>query len=188
MRHQWHCVFEAVNWTLRGIRSIDAPFGGIPTLPCGNFPHILPVVRNGTRGNIVDASLKHLYLGNPSTSYTWPPTWECMEYLLSIGDGTYPLTELPNVITVPEFISCTATFREMKWKYIQIFRNKDEKWLSERAILAPLHDIVNRINVSLIQWGCHHLQVSWLHDQWWRSCSLSNRVSKLHQTLMPSTT
>lgn len=56
------CAFEAVDWTLRDIRSIDAPFGGILTLLCGNFRQILSVVRNGTRANIVDACLKHSYL------------------------------------------------------------------------------------------------------------------------------
>ena len=75
------------------------------------------------------------------------------EYLLSIGDGTYPLTELPSVITIPEFISCTAaTLDEMKGKIYPNLQEhaQDEKWLSERAILAPLNDTVNHINASLI--------------------------------------
>ena len=74
------------------------------------------------------------------------------EYLLSIGDGTYPLTELPSVITIPEFISCTTTLDEMKGKIYPNLQEhaQDEKWLSERAILAPLNDTVNHINASLI--------------------------------------
>ena len=158
------CAFEAVDRTLRDIRSVDAPFGGIPTLLCGDFRQILPVVRNGTRANIVDASLKHSYLW-PSISVLHLTTnmrvhlrgdeqaGMFAEYLLSIGNGSYPHTELPNVITLPTFISCTETLEEMKrtiYPNLQDHAN-DDKWLSERAILAPLNDTVNRINASLIQ-------------------------------------
>ena len=38
------------------------------------------------------------------------------QYLLSIGDGRYPRTELPDVITLPDCITCTETFQEMKGK------------------------------------------------------------------------
>lgn len=158
------CAFEAVDRTLRDIRYIDAPFGGIPTMLCGDFRQILPVVRNGTRANIVDASLKHSYLWTSINILHLTTNMRVhlrgddqagmfSEYLLSIGDGTYPHTELPNIITVPEFINCTATLEEMKET---IYPNLQEhahngEWLSERAILAPLNDTVNRINAALIQ-------------------------------------
>ena len=159
------CAFEAVDRTLRDIRSTDAPFGGITTLLCGDFRQILPVVRNGTRANIVDASLKHSYLWQSITNlhlttnmrvYMWgdEQAGTFAEYLLSIGDGSYPNAdhELPDAIALPDFINCTQSFGEMKLKvYPNLSEHaQDSKWLSERAILAPLNDTVKRINDALI--------------------------------------
>ena len=132
------CAFEAVDRTLRDIQCFNAPFGGIPTLLCADFQQILPVVWNGTRANIVDASLKHSYLWKSinifylTTNMTVHLRGDAQAgmfvgYLLSIGD----------VITIPEFISCTATLDEMKEEiYPNLQENaQDEKWLSERAIM-----------------------------------------------------
>lgn len=130
------CAYEAADRTLRDIRSIDAPFGGIPTLLCGDFRQILPVVRNGTRANIVDASLKQCYLWQSITILHLTTNTRVhmrgdeqagmfARYLLSIGEGTYPHTdhELPDAITLPDFINCTQFFEEMKEKFTQIFQN-----------------------------------------------------------------
>ena len=57
-------VFEALDRSLRDIIGGQKIFGGIPTLLCGDFRQILPVVKNGTRANIVNASLKTSYLWN----------------------------------------------------------------------------------------------------------------------------
>ena len=75
------------------------------------------------------------------------------QYLLSIGDGRYPCTEPPDVITLPDCITCTETFQEMKEKIYPNLQDykQDEKWLAEHAVLAPLNDTVNWINVTLIQ-------------------------------------
>ena len=56
-----HCAFEAVDRALHDIRSVDAPFRGITTLLCGDFWQILPVVRNGTRANILISSWQYLW-------------------------------------------------------------------------------------------------------------------------------
>lgn len=49
---------EAVDRHLRDVRNRDLPFGGIPTVPGGDFAQILPVVRRGNRAQTVDASLQ----------------------------------------------------------------------------------------------------------------------------------
>ena len=54
---------EAVSRTLQDLRDDDdprklLPFGGIVVCFCGDFRQILPVVKGGTRGQIVSASLK----------------------------------------------------------------------------------------------------------------------------------
>jgi ATP-dependent DNA helicase PIF1 len=58
MMHQW--CFEAVDRSLRDIMSKNdplnevRPFGGMTVVLGGDFRLILPVVRKGTRQNIVD--------------------------------------------------------------------------------------------------------------------------------------
>jgi hypothetical protein len=59
-----------VDRTLQDITGIEKPMGGIPILLCGDFRQILPVVKNGTRANVVNASLKKSHLGNMSQSST----------------------------------------------------------------------------------------------------------------------
>jgi len=56
MQHK--LCFEAVNRTLQDIRRCNKLFGGIPTLFGGDFAQILPVVKNGNRGQTVDACLQ----------------------------------------------------------------------------------------------------------------------------------
>jgi hypothetical protein len=56
-------AFEAVSRMLQDLRDEDdprksLPFGGITVCFCGDFRQILPVVKKGTRGQIVDATLQ----------------------------------------------------------------------------------------------------------------------------------
>ena len=55
-------AYEALDRTLQDIRECSQPFGGIPTMFCGDFRQILPVIKNGTKANIIDASIKRSYL------------------------------------------------------------------------------------------------------------------------------
>ena len=36
--------------------------GGIPTLLCGDFRQCLPIIKNGSKANILEASLKNSYI------------------------------------------------------------------------------------------------------------------------------
>ena len=62
MQHK--CFFEAVNRTLNNICSTtdDSLFGNIPIVFGGDFAQILPVVRRGIRGAIVEACLQWSFL------------------------------------------------------------------------------------------------------------------------------
>ena len=60
MAHKF--CFESVDRTLRDITSIDMPFGDKVMVSGGDFRQVLPVVRNGTRFDIVQAALKNSYL------------------------------------------------------------------------------------------------------------------------------
>jgi hypothetical protein len=60
MQHKY--CFEAVHRMLTDIRDDDSLFGGIATVFGGDFAQILPVIRRGTRADIVAASLRNSFL------------------------------------------------------------------------------------------------------------------------------
>ena len=60
MTHRY--TFEALDRTLRDIMQKDKLFGGKTILFGGDFRQVLPVVRKGTREDVVNASLCHSYI------------------------------------------------------------------------------------------------------------------------------
>ena len=52
-----HAV-EAVDRTLRDLRGVDRPFGGMTVVLGGDFLQTLPVVQKGSREDIVDATIQ----------------------------------------------------------------------------------------------------------------------------------
>ena len=55
-------VFESIDRTMQDIRKHSLPFGGPTVLLAGDWRQILPVVRHGSRPDIVEATLKSSYL------------------------------------------------------------------------------------------------------------------------------
>ena len=55
-------VFEALDRTLKDIKSTNEIMAGIPVMLCGEFRQILPVIRSCTRDNIINACLKKTFL------------------------------------------------------------------------------------------------------------------------------
>jgi ATP-dependent DNA helicase PIF1 len=60
MQHQ--LMVEAVNKCLRDVTKNISVFGGIQEFFAGNWAHMLPVVPEGTRANIVNACLHQFYI------------------------------------------------------------------------------------------------------------------------------
>ena len=54
--------FEAVDCTLQDIRSNSTLFGGLPVILGGDFAQIPPVIKNGNRSSIIEASIKQSYI------------------------------------------------------------------------------------------------------------------------------
>ena len=118
-----HAAFEAVNRTLRYIREGDRPTGGIPTLLCGDFRQILPVVRHRTRANIVGACIKSSYLWDSVTVRHLETNMrvyilgdsaaaEFVTVLLSTGTGEYPKEEPPDVIQLSSALGTVMSTSE----------------------------------------------------------------------------
>lgn len=156
-------AYEAIDRTLQDIRGKQLPFGGIPTLLCGDFRQILPVVKNGTEANIIDACLKKSYLWNSVTTVHLhtnlralltedPKAASYSKFLLSVGDFSYPVTESPNIISLQDALNSSVSTENLIKTIFEDLPQKqhDDKWTLERAILAPLNETVDNINHQIL--------------------------------------
>lgn len=98
---------EALDRTMQDITDCNLPFGGKVMVFGGDFRQVLPVVRRGTRAQIVDSSLrmsplwtsmKKMHLTHNMRARTDP--W-FSDFLLRIGDGKEEVLD-PNLIRVPD--------------------------------------------------------------------------------------
>uniref|UniRef100_A0A453QHK2 ATP-dependent DNA helicase n=1 Tax=Aegilops tauschii subsp. strangulata TaxID=200361 RepID=A0A453QHK2_AEGTS len=152
---------EALDKSMRDIMDKpDLPFGGKTVVFGGDFRQVLPIVRKGTRAQIVDASLRRSEL------------WNCMhqlklvrnmrapndpwftEYLLRVGNGTEETNDdgeilLPTSICVPNKADDNGLDRLIDSIY-QPASLKDPKYITSRAILSTRNDCVDKINLKMI--------------------------------------
>ena len=89
-------VFKPIDRTMQDIRKKSSPFGGLTVLLAGDWRHILPVVRHGSRPDIVDATLESSYLWQIVTRLQLTQNMRAKlrgessqfaDFLLSIVDG-----------------------------------------------------------------------------------------------------
>ncbi|XP_071705259.1 uncharacterized protein [Rutidosis leptorrhynchoides] len=147
------CV-ENLDRSLRDIcrvdnpNSIDTPFGGKVIVFGGDFRQVLPVVTQGKREDIVDASLNYSYIwdhvtvlkltvnmrllglssgaSNVDNGNTVEDTRRFADWILNIGDGTLNSTDDDFLENLGNPTYC--------------------------AILAPTHEIVNIINDRMMEY------------------------------------
>ena len=157
-------AFEAVDRTLQDITGHKRPMGGIPTLFCGDFRQILPVVKNGTRANIVNANLKKSYLWDNIRVMNFNTNMrahlsgdeavaDIAKLLLTIGDGQIPLVAEPDTIVIPTDLGkCVVNQEELKSEVYPnlVINGTRPEWLAEREILSPLNTNVKNLNTWLM--------------------------------------
>ncbi|XP_038075107.1 uncharacterized protein LOC119742920 [Patiria miniata] len=151
--------FEALNRTMQDILQSDLPFGGKVIVLAGDFRQILPVVRHGTRGIIVNATLKrsplwqHVQVLSLTTNMRVHLT-QCADsndfskFLLQIGNGSFP-TVHDNTIAIPSHIaSSTQKVQDLiDHVFPDISDNyTNNNWISSRTILATTNKDVDDLN------------------------------------------
>ncbi|XP_062217825.1 uncharacterized protein LOC133918083 [Phragmites australis] len=154
---------EALDNSMRDIMSRpEVPFGGKTVVFGGDFRQVLPVVRKGSRAQIIDASLRRSYL------------WNCMrhlklvrnmrahsdpwfaEYLLRIGGGTEEANgdgevRLPSDICVSYTGEDTNLDKLIDNVFPMLDDNmSDPNYITSRAILSTRNDCVDQINMKMI--------------------------------------
>ena len=154
---------EALDRSLKDIRSCERIFGGVTVVICGDFQQILPVVPKGTPADELKACVKSSYLwkwvfvitlrrnmrvhlaGNHQGA-----RWAAK--LLQLGHGKLPTNadgEIDLLTLGPNIVDSAQEL------LIKIYPNLEQNytkrvWLRDRTILAPRNDIVDHINSSLM--------------------------------------
>ncbi|KAD5317604.1 hypothetical protein E3N88_17550 [Mikania micrantha] len=170
-------AFEALDRTMKDIFNSgtsvnsDIPFGGKVIVFGGDFRQILPVVPNGGRQEIVNASL--------SSSYLWEKckllrltrnmrltigalasdiehTNNFAKWLLDIGEGKVGgINDGEAIIEIPDDLLITQCADPIQslidFVYPSILQNfESPDFFRERAILAPTNEVVQEINERFI--------------------------------------
>jgi hypothetical protein len=160
-------VYETISRSLQDINDNDKPFGGITVVFSGDWRQILPVVRHGSRPDIVNACLKssplwhHAQVMKMNTNMRVQlaniadANAQFATDLLKIGEGQLPLH--PNIgenkiILDNQYILqgktiadlCDFVFHELQHNYMSPL------WLCSRAILCPTNQATDEVNNYMI--------------------------------------
>ncbi|XP_073362834.1 uncharacterized protein [Aegilops tauschii subsp. strangulata] len=155
---------EALDNSMRDIMGIrDRPFGGKTVVFGGDFRQVLPVVRRGSRGQIIDATLRssHLWKGMRqlrliTNMRAHNDTWFA-NYLLRVGNGTEEVDDQGNIL-LPEDICLPSTGKvdDLEKLIHHVFPSLDDNmsdsnYMTSRAILSTTNDNVDKINIRMIE-------------------------------------
>ncbi|XP_076918202.1 uncharacterized protein LOC143578525 [Bidens hawaiensis] len=170
-------AFEALDRTLKDVMNVDlgntsgSLFGGKVVVLGGDFRQILPVVQNGTRNDCVNTTISSSYIWSNckvlkltknmrlTVGSQMSNTLEIKQFadwLLDIGQGNLGG---PNdgeaTITIPEDLLIKDSLDPMSdlidFVYPSMLdRFNDLTYFQERALLAPLNDVVQEINDRIL--------------------------------------
>ncbi|XP_024963558.1 uncharacterized protein LOC112503792 [Cynara cardunculus var. scolymus] len=147
---------------MQDIIGVAFPFGGKIMVLGGNFRQVLPVVRHGTRAQIVDSSLRmsplwatikkiRLMLNMRARTDPW-----FSEFLLRVGDGDEEAVD-ESFIRIPDDMTIPYTDKDKSkdalidaiFPSLQI-NGADSDYIISRAILSTKNENVDEINDQLI--------------------------------------
>ncbi|KAK9070526.1 hypothetical protein SSX86_010928 [Deinandra increscens subsp. villosa] len=155
-------AIEAVSRTLQDIIGVRLPFGGKIMVIGGDFRQVLPVVKRGTRAQIVDASLRMSPIWSLTRVMRLTINMRALndplfsDFLLRVGDGTEESIE-GSFIRIPDSMTIPSTIRENSMKELidAIFPSLQDNMHSQdyiisRAILSTKNESVDEINDQMI--------------------------------------
>ncbi|CAN1725748.1 ATP-dependent DNA helicase PIF1 [Linum perenne] len=151
--------------------SEERPFGGVSVVFGGDFRQILPVIKKGTRSEIISASLKKSYLWEHLTHLRLSQNMRLMRsncsqserqeiatfdsWLKEIGDGVgCSILGEANILIPPDLMvgKHLGPIQDIvKATYPDILHNyQNAAYLASRAVLAPHHDMVHKVNAHVL--------------------------------------
>ncbi|XP_051202148.2 uncharacterized protein [Lolium perenne] len=158
-------AIEALDRSMRDIMECpNRPFGGKTIVFGGDFRQVLPVVRKGSRGQIIDASLRSSNLWKGMRQLRLVKNMRAQsdewfaDYLLRVGNGTEETDEDGN-IRLPKDICVSSTgdnAADIKKLIDHVFPALDHNmdnpnYMTSRAILSTRNDNVDGINMHMIE-------------------------------------
>ena len=154
---------EALDKSLRDIMDRpELPFGGKTVVFGGDFRQVIPIVRKGSRAQIVDASLRRSYLWDSMRHLKLVRNMRAQSdpwfanYLLGIGGGTEEVNgdgdiHLPDDICVPFTRDGKDLDRLIEYMFPKLNENMASKdYITSRAILSTRNEQVDMINMKMI--------------------------------------
>ncbi|KAJ0614373.1 putative DNA helicase [Helianthus annuus] len=155
-------AIEAVDRTLQDIIDVSLPFGGKIMVMGGDFRQVLPVIKRGTRAQIVDSSLRMSPLWSLTKKMRLTINMRAIndpwysDFLLRVGDGTEESIE-GSFIRIPDDMTIPCAVRENSIKELinaifpLIQNNVDSSdYIISRAILSTRNESVDEINDQMI--------------------------------------
>ncbi|KAL0284781.1 UNVERIFIED_CONTAM: ATP-dependent DNA helicase PIF6 [Sesamum angustifolium] len=154
-------AFETVDRTFRDMLGVDLPFGGKVMILGGDFRQVLPVVINGTKSQIIKASIVESSLWssvkvlNLSENMRAQHDPHFSDFLLRVGNGDEPTIE-NDMIRIPDSMAMHWEGENSIDELINaIFPDLsshmyDTDYMENRAIITPLNDDVNKLNEKAI--------------------------------------
>ncbi|GKD46430.1 ATP-dependent DNA helicase PIF1-like protein [Tanacetum coccineum] len=153
---------EAIDRTMQDITGVRLPFGGKVMVLGGDFRQVLPVVKRGTRAQIVDSSLKmsplwagiikmRLTINMRARADPW-----FSDFLLRVGngieetiDGSY--IRIPDDMAIPYTNDGNSRDDLINAIFPSLETNAhSSEYIISRAILSTKNDNVDEINDQLI--------------------------------------
>ena len=154
---------EAVDRTMQDITGVRLPFGGKIMVLGGDFRQVLPVVRKGTRAQIVDSCLR--------MSPLWPRIIKMQltinmrartdpwfsDFLLRVGDGVEKAIDgsyirIPDDMVIPYVDNGNSKDALIDAVFDSLETNAHSSdYIISRAILSTKNEIVDEINDQLIK-------------------------------------
>ncbi|GAU51549.1 hypothetical protein TSUD_414120 [Trifolium subterraneum] len=155
-----YCL-EVLDKSLKDVLNSNAPFGGKVMIMGGDFRQVLPVIPKGTKAQTISACIiksplwAHTMVIRLRQNMRSMHDHDFAAFLMRIGDGVEP-TKPDDIVKIPPQIA-------IPWEgehSIQIFIDHifpqlelhgwDASYMTQRAILTPKNDDVQKLNDILI--------------------------------------
>jgi hypothetical protein len=160
---QHHHAIEAVDRTLRDIRGVNRPFGGLTVVLGGDFLQTLPVVPKGSREDILNATIQSSYLWNfveilhlrqnMRLDRGATDIQQFAQWLLQVGNGhnvvqieNCPKVQLPRHMRVDSAPSLISAI----YPALHTIPPPPPEYFLNRMILAPRNADVAELNQQIL--------------------------------------
>jgi PIF1-like helicase len=157
MQHRY--ATDGVDCTLRDLKKMNLPLGGITALFGGDFEQTLPVVPRGTREQIIAASIRRSALWQRMTVHhlhhyerleRTPENIAHAAWLLDIGSGR--TVDAGGTVAIPQHMLLHENTMEalINATYPDFGQPHPDQYYLDRTILSCTNDNVDDINSALL--------------------------------------